>query len=278
VHATGPCDGGQPAGVRACPGGCTAATALLGLESLQVLAVTASGDWTVVDVATCEDAGAGTCPSCGMTATRGKEHVVTMPKDAYLGDAQVQLRWHKTRWFCDNGACPRSSFTEALAAVPPRCRMTTRMRTRMGECAGDDLMPISAVAGRYRVCERTVARASGGYAGSELAALDAHAPPALAAGIDEFRRGKPGYAASPGTGEQAKTRSEWLTHLVDLDGGGTIGLAEGRTAAVEAGLIAGSKARLSQLRYLAMDCPATYRSGAPPGVTVAGPFHLVLSA
>ena len=57
------------------------------------------------------------------------------------------------------------------------------------------------------------------------------------------------------------------------DGGGTLGLAEGRTAAAENDLLAGHAATL---RYLAMDLSATYRSGAPAGATlVADAFHLV---
>ena len=86
-------------------------------------------------------------------------------------------------------------------------------------------------------------------------------------------------AASPppqrtrGPARRPQTRSEWLTHLVDLGSGGTLGLAEGRTAAAEKDLLAGHAATL---RYLAMDLSATYRSGAPAGVTlVADAFHLV---
>jgi transposase len=275
MHATGTGSGGQPA--AACAGACPAATALLGLDGLQVLAVTPGDDsWTIVDVATSPDDSASACPGCGMTASRRKEHVMTAPKDAYLGDVQVRLRWHKTRWFCDNPDCPRHSFTEAVPAVPRRCRMTTRMRRRLGACVGDDLMPVTAAAERYRVSERTVARAFASYAGTELAALARHAPPATAAGVDEFRRGKPATRTDPDTGEQVKTRSEWFTHLVDLDSGGTIGLAEGRTAAAETGLIEANPARLRGLRYLAMDCSNTYRSGAPAGlILVADPFHLV---
>ena len=70
-----------------------------------------------------------------------------------------------------------------------------------------------------------------------------------------------------------QTRSEWLTHLVDLGSGGSLGLAQGRTAEAEKDLLAGHAGRL---RYLAMDLSATYRSGAPAGVTlIADAFHLV---
>jgi Transposase len=73
--------------------------------------------------------------------------------------------------------------------------------------------------------------------------------------------------------EVTRTRSEWLTHLVDLGTGGTLGMAEGRTAAAEKDLLASHAATL---QYLAMDLSATYRSGAPAEVTlVADAFHLV---
>ena len=56
-------------------------------------------------------------------------------------------------------------------------------------------------------------------------------------------------------------------------GTGSIGLAEDRTAAAEEHLLAGHTTRL---RYLAMDLSATYRCGAPTGLTlIADAFHLV---
>ena len=122
-------------------------------------------------------------------------------------------------------------------------------------------MPASAAARRYRVCDRTAARAFTAYADEQLADLDEQQDPVP---------GQPGSmssaAAPPPTAPTRRPAKspgpapEWLTHLVDLDAGGTLGLAEGRTAAAEEGLLAGHAARL---RYLAMDLSATYRSGAP---------------
>jgi transposase len=134
-------------------------------------------------------------------------------------------------------------------------------------------MPAAAAARRYGVSDRTAARAFTAYADAQLADLDEQQEPVEAAGIDEFRRGAPASAADPDTGEMTQTRSEWLTHLVDLGGGGSLGLAQGRTAEAEKDLLAGHAGRL---RYLAMDLSGTYRSGAPAGVTlVADAFHLV---
>src|SRR5271166_4838781 len=221
LDATGSAGPAQPAPA------CAAATALLGIPGLLVTAVTVTQDGqTLVEVITDPAAEAPRCcPRCGKAATRVKEHPRTAPRDMYLGDRQVLLAWRKTRWHCDTPGCEQGTFTEWLPAVKHRARLTSRLRTRLGEAVGDDLMPVSAA------------------------------------------------TADPGTGEVTQTRAEWLTHLVDLGSGGTLGLAEGRTAAAEKDLLAGHAATL---RYLAMDLSATYRSGAPAGVTlVADAFHLV---
>ena len=229
---------------------------------------------TLVEVITDPAAEAARCcPRCGAAATRVKERPRTAPRDMFIGDRRVLLAWRKTRWRCDTPGCEQGSFTESLPAVRPRARLTSRLRTRLGEAVGDDLMPAAAAARRYGVSDRTAARAFTAYADQQLADLDERQGTVEAAGIDEFRRGAPADRVDPGTGEVTRTRSEWLTHLVDLGGGGTLGLAEGRTAAVEEELLAGHAAKL---RYLAMDLSATYRCGAPAGVTlVADAFHLV---
>ena len=254
---------------------CAAATTLLGLPGLVVTAVTETGDgWTVVDVVTApEEEQVRRCPGCGTAAAKVKDRVTTAPRDVRVGDRQILLRWHKTCWFCCNQDCDRKTFTESLPAVPARARLTARLRTRLGECVGDDLMPAAVAARRYGVSDRTAARAFTSYASGQLADLDAGQEPGQAAGIDEFRRGAPASAADPDTGKITQTRSEWLTHLVDLGGGGSLGLAEGRTAEAEKDLLTGHAGRL---RYLAMDLSGTYRSGAPDGVTlVADAFHRV---
>jgi hypothetical protein len=68
--------------------------------------------------------------------------------------------------------------------VPARARL----RTRLGKCVGDDLIPAAVAARRYGVSDRTAAGAFTSYANGQLADLDAGQEPAEAAGIDEFRR------------------------------------------------------------------------------------------
>jgi transposase len=269
VDATG-CPGRAQAAPAGCMPWCAPATVLLGIGGLLVTAVSVTEDGrTLADVVTDPACGqARRCPDCGFTATRAKgKTAATRPRDLYLGDRQILLRWHKNRWYCGDPRCPRKSFTESLPGIGRRARLTARLRTWIGQAVGDDLMPAAAAARRYGVSDRTAARAFTAYADVQLADLDEHQDAGDAAGIDEFRRG------IPGPGRDGQARSEWFTHLVDLGSGGTLGLAQGRTAEAEKGLLAGHAGRL---RYLAMDLSATYRSGAPAGVTlIADAFHLV---
>jgi len=199
---------------------------------------------------------------------RVKERPRTAPRDVLIGDRQILLCWRKTRWHCDGPGCEQGTFTEALPAVPSRARLTARLRARLGEAVGDDLMPAAAAARRYGVSDRTAARAFTAYAEAQLADLREHQESVEAAGIDEFRRGIPGPAGSDG-----QARSQWFTHLVDLGAGGTLGLAQERTGEAGKGLLEDHQ---STLRYLAMDLSAPYRSAVPAGVTViADAFHLV---
>jgi len=269
VDATG-CPGRAQA---ALPGGvpwCPAATALLGIPGLVVTAVTPGEDGqTIVDVATHPDLleQQRLCPGCGRRAAI-KEWVTTTPRDLPPGDRKILARWRKPRLKCGNSECPRTTFTGSLSAVRPRGRLTRRLRTRIGQAAGDDLMPAAAAARRYGVCDRTAAAAFTEYADAQLADLREHQEPVEAAGIDEFRRGIPGPARGDGD-----PRSQWFTHLVDLNDGGTLGLAQERTGAAGKTLV---KDHEGTLRYLAMDLSAPYRSAVPAAVTViADAFHLV---
>jgi transposase len=172
VDATGCAGHAQPA--PCCAAWCPAATALPGLPGLLVTAVTQTDDgWTAVDVLTASEhaQAARYCPDCGVRAAV-KETVTTTPRDVYLGDRQVLLRWRKRRWEYPNRDCQRKTFTESLPAVPPRARLTSRLRTRLGQAVGDDLMPAATAARRYGVSDRTAARAFTAYADTQLADLD----------------------------------------------------------------------------------------------------------
>ena len=156
------------------------------------------------------------CPRCGKAATRVKERPRTAPRDVFTGDRQVVLDWRKTRWHCDTPGCEQGAFTEWLPAVKRRARLTSRLRTCLGEAVGDDLTPAAAAARRYgvRPHRRPRLRLHRLRRSSSFAGLDNGRNPVQAAGVDEFRRGAPADRTDPETGEVTRTRSEWLTHLV----------------------------------------------------------------
>jgi transposase len=93
-------------------------TRLLGLAGLAVLRVDDGVDGPVVRLVTADEQ-AGLCPRCGTRASRSKGRRVTRPRDLPIGGRRPVLLWVKRRWRCDAQACPRRSFTEAVAQVRP---------------------------------------------------------------------------------------------------------------------------------------------------------------
>jgi transposase len=249
---------------------CPEATLLLGIPGLVVVKVAEDGDGQVtVHVETHPDLReqARECHGCGRRGTI-RERPATEPRDVPWGGRAIRLHWRKMRLECTNPRCPVATFTEWLPAVPLRSRLTSRERSQIGAEIGDDLASVAAAARRHGVSERTAQAAFDEYAGQKLADLGEQSSPVEAAGIDEFRRG----AARPAS-EGKEARSEWFTHLVDLESGGTLGLAQERTGEAGKSLL---EEHEGTLRYLAMDLSAPYRSTVPAGVTViADPFHLV---
>jgi transposase len=104
-------------------------TLLLGLDGLAAERMeTEPGGGVVVHLVTA-DADAARCRSCQVaSSTSPKERVVTRPRDLPHGGRGIKLLWHKRRWRCRNPECSTGSFTEPVAAVPARARLTTRLR------------------------------------------------------------------------------------------------------------------------------------------------------
>jgi hypothetical protein len=62
----------------------------------------------------------------------------------------VALRWVKFRWKCDEQACDRKALTEWVPQLPPRCRITARLREQVGaEVTGCGITPAEAEAARH---------------------------------------------------------------------------------------------------------------------------------
>jgi transposase len=85
-----------------------------------------------------DDATATACPACGTFATIPKGWATTRPRDLPYGQHGLRLIWRKRRWYCTEATCTRASFTESVAQVPPRARITTRLRQAAGNHVRDD--------------------------------------------------------------------------------------------------------------------------------------------
>jgi transposase len=63
------------------------------------------------------------CPDCGKRALRSKGRRVTRPRDLPVGGRRPLLVWTKR--------------TESVPAMPPRARLTTRLRASAGAVVAD---------------------------------------------------------------------------------------------------------------------------------------------
>src|ERR1019366_4772885 len=108
------------------------ASALFGVDGLQVIEADAERDgWVTVWVVT-DHPGAAVCPECGTRSVRVHEQVLARPRDVRRGLDEVRVAWLKRRWKCGNDGCARKTFTESLPAVRARCRLTERLRGLAG--------------------------------------------------------------------------------------------------------------------------------------------------
>jgi len=247
---------------------------LEGLEVVKVVVDDSGG--RVVHVRTAESTPA--CPECGVVSTSVKGQVATFPRDLPYGESSVRLVWHKLRWRCREGLCPRGSFTESIRQVPPRARITTRLRREVGQAAADRFSCVMGAAAHYRVSWPVVHAALSAHISGPLGEP---LPPVAVLGIDETRRGKPVWAQDPDTGRWRVVHDRWHTGIVDAAGDcGLLAHIEGRTStAVIAWLDTQPQAWREGITHVTIDLSASYakaiRVGLPHAVIVADRFHLV---
>ena len=255
-----------------------ATTNLFGLAGVRVERVERLADGTRVVHVVTADAGAATCPSCGVVSRSVKERTATSPKDIPYGENGILLRWCKTRWRCQQASCEVGSFTESIPEVPPRARTTRRLRAQIGSAIGDAARSVSEVAAAHRVSWPTAHRAFVAHAEELLGEPE----PTRVLGIDETRRGKPRWEHCTETGRWVRV-DPWDTGFVDLAGSqGLLGQREGRTGAtVIAWLSERSEPFREGIEYVAIDPAAAYASAVrtpgllPNATLVVDHFHLV---
>ena len=134
----------------------------------------------------------------------------------------------KSRWKCEDPGCERRTFTESLPQVPPRCRVTRRLRELLGaEVADRGITP--AEAARNAAVSWPVAHQA--FAAAADLVLDVPHAPVRYLGIDEHRRGRLRWRRDQQTGEYELLADRWHTCFYDLSGGqGLLGQVEDRTA------------------------------------------------
>jgi transposase len=254
------------------------ASALFGVEGLQVTDVEAAPDggievWVVTD---CE--AAGTCPDCGTVSDRVHETVVTRPRDTRRADDAVDLRWVKYRRKCGNQQCPRKTFTEWVPALPPRCRITARLRQQAAdEIAGRGITPAEAA----RHAGISWPSAHDAFTARADALLAGDPAPVAHLGIDEHRRGRARFAVDEQAREYILLADRWHTCFFDLDGQqGLLGQVEGRTADDAAYWLAGATpAWRDAVQVVCIDLCSIYASAVrrmlPRATLAADLFHVV---
>jgi transposase len=255
----------------------TGATALFDLEGVAVVEVVRAEDGTRTVHLVTTDPAARACPSCGTFATRVKERAVTRPRDLAHGGSRVLIRWHKRRWQCRERRCERGSFTEQIAQIPARMRLTERLRTACGQAVADGGRTVVQAGRDLGPTWPVVMRATRTYADQVLP----DAPPATEAiGIDETRRGRAVWKQND-DGKWELVADAWHIGFVDAVGGqGLFGQVEGRNAATVAAWLTAQPAWwTTSIRYVAIDLCATFRSAVrtalPHATVVVDAFHVV---
>ena len=254
------------------------ASALFGVAGLRVTDVEAGPGGAVEVRAVTDFPGSACCPGCGTESSRVHDLVVTCPRDVRRGDEPVGLCWVKRRLKCVNTACPRKTFTERIAAVPPGRRVTGRLREHCAaEVADRGITP--AEAARHAGVSWPVAH--GAFAARADALLDVQPAPVAHLGIDEHRRGRPRWERDEETGQYVQLADRWHVNFCDLSGEqGLLGQVEGRTADDAAyWLLQAPPAWRDRIEVVAIDMCAVFlsavRRALPQAQVAVDLFHVV---
>ncbi|MDY7091214.1 MAG: ISL3 family transposase [Actinomycetota bacterium] len=253
-------------------------TRLLGLDGLVVDRVELDSDGVPVVALSTGDEQARWCPDCGVRARRVKDWVTTRPRDLPVAGRATRLRWRKRRWHCDQHGCERRTFTEQVAQVPARHRVTARLRQAAGAAVGDAGRTIVQAARDLDLSWPVVAAAFTAHAG---VVLPAEPEPVTVLGIDETRRGRPKWVYDHVSQAWQSSVDRWHVGMCDLSGGqGLLGQVEGRTAQVVADWLGRrSQDWRDQVRYVAIDMCTIFKSAIrealPHATLVVDHFHVV---
>ena len=254
-------------------------TVLFGLDGVEVVRVVIGEDDNPMLALVTASEQARYCPGCGTRSQHAHSWVRTRPRDLPIAARRTALTWTKRRWRCGNSACARKTFTESLPQIPPRSRLTVRLREAVGSAVSDQGRTVIQAARDFEV---SWPAAYAAFAARAEAELPRETPPVARLGIDEIRRGKARFRLTPGqdgdTWEVVADR--WHVGFTDLaDGAGLLGQVEGRTAAsVSAWIDAQRPAWRAGVQVVAIDMctvfKAAVRASLPHARLVVDRFHV----
>jgi transposase len=254
------------------------ASSLFGVEGLRVFDAEREAGGPVTVWVVTDHPDAASCPDCGMVSGRVHEHVLTRPRDLRRGLDEITVAWCKRRWKCPNQECSRVTFTESLPAIPPRCRLTSRLRELLGAEVAERGCTVAG-AGRWQHVSWPVTHAA--FAARADPVLAQAPAPVACLGIDEHRRGRPRWRIDEDSGEYLLLADRWHTCFVDLSGDqGLLGQVEGRTADDAAYWLAqASPAWRDAVQVVAIDMCSIYASAVrrmlPQAQIAVDLFHVV---
>jgi transposase len=213
---------------------------LLGLDGFEVTAAEVTdGEWQLEVQTTATVVG---CVSCGVRAEAHGRRTVRV-RDLPIGGRPVVLCWRKRIWRCREPACSVRTWTERTAAICPRAVLTERARAEACRRVGKDAHAVAAVARDLGVGWATVMRAVAEH-GTPLVDDAARLEGVAALGLDETTFLKATRVAP----------TQWVTGLVDLEGGRLLDLVADRTRAAVAGWLHARPAGwLAQVATVALD-------------------------
>jgi transposase len=250
-----------------------AASAIFNLPDYRVIDAVADAEgvrWVEVESTTPPG-----CPTCGVLAVRVHSRRRQRLRDVPVA-GPVELVWVKRRWFCDQGRCPRGTFSEVTDQVPAFARSTARLCQALVAAVVVSGRAASEVARAHRVSWWLVAAML--TAAADLL-TDPDDVPVRRLGVDEHRYRSVRYYRQPDGGWRRRYEP-WMTTLVDTDTGRVLGVVDGRdSAGVGTWLAARSQAWRDTVEVVAIDPSAAFhmalREHLPAAAVSVDAFHLV---
>lgn len=219
------------------------------------------------------------CPRCGvLVGGKPYDQRESRIKDLPMGHRRLEVVWRKRRYRCAERRCPQRVFTERSMQVPPRCRLTARLRARLEQAASCSARALSDVAAEYGVSWWSVHRS---LVVAAVERADVPPPPVRVLGLDETRARSLRWSWMDGEGWRLS--NPWMTSFVDLDvgrPGWLLGLVPGRSgAAVQTWLAAQPPAWRAGIEVVALDPSAPFAAAIrrllPQATIVVDHWHLV---